>query len=44
MGGSIHLLPDHWQQKDLPVGDKKFLVLGSHEPVLPAPPRDWTKH
>ena len=34
---------NHWQQKDLPAGEKNFRVLGSHEPVHPVSARDWTK-
>ena len=41
--GSVHLVSDYWQAKDLPAGEKKFLVLGSHEPVHRVSVRDWTK-
>ena len=39
--GSIHLISDCWIEKDMAIGSKKFLVLGSHEPALLAPSRDW---
>ena len=41
--GSVHLVSVYWQDKDLPAGEKKFRVLGPHEPVHPVPARDWTK-
>ena len=43
MDRSAHLISDYWQQKETDEENKRFRVLESHEPSLPAPQRDWTK-